>query len=233
MPQKTALIIRHVPIEGIAGYRAPIEAAGYALDRIDVSDPCFSQIDLAEPDLLIMMGGPMSVYDHDSHAWIACQLRRLRRRLDADRPTLGVCLGAQMIAAAMGAHVHAGPTKEVGMHPVHVHANALHGPLRHLIGVPVLHWHRDTFTLPEGTELLASSHVYPHQAFRRGNTVLALQCHAEMGVDPRFEAWLEQWPQDAASAGTDCESLRRAYATQGPAAVAAGQAMIAEWLTGL
>jgi GMP synthase (glutamine-hydrolysing) len=157
----------------------------------------------------------------------------LRRRLDADRPTLGVCLGAQMIAAAMGAQVHAGPRKEVGMHPVHVHANALDGPLRHLVDVPVLHWHGDTFTLPEEAELLASSHVYAHQAFRRGNTVLALQCHAEMGVDPRFDAWLEQWPEDAASAGADCESLRRAYASQGPAAVAAGQAMIADWLTGL
>jgi GMP synthase (glutamine-hydrolysing) len=233
MPEKTALIIRHVPIEGIAGYRAPIEAAGYTLDRIDVCDPRFSHVDLAEPDLLIMMGGPMSVYDRDCHPWIACQLGRLRRRLDADRPTLGVCLGAQMIAAAMGAQVHAGPMKEVGMHPVHVHANALDGPLRHLVDVPVLHWHGDTFTLPEEAELLASSHIYAHQAFRRGDTVLALQCHAEMGIDPRFDAWLEQWPDDAASAGADCESLRRAYAAQGPAAVAAGQAMIAEWLTGL
>ena len=100
---RTGLIIRHVPHEGIAGYREPIEAAGYALARIDVSDTNFGAIDLGEPDLLIMMGGPMGVYEQDAHPWIVCQQRRLARRLDAGRPTLGVCFGAQMMAAAMGA----------------------------------------------------------------------------------------------------------------------------------
>ena len=233
MPTKSALIIRHVPIEGIAGYRAPIEAAGYALDRIDVCDPSFHEVDLSEPDLLIMMGGPMSVYDTQNHPWISCQLHRLQRRLEADRPTLGVCLGAQMIAAALGAEVYAGQTKEVGLHSIEVHASALDGPLRHLVGVPVLHWHGDTFTLPEGVELLASSTLYPHQAFRRGKTVLALQCHAEMGIDPRFASWLDKWPEDIAAAGTDRETLQAAHEAYGPAAVAAGQAMIAEWLEGL
>ena len=98
---KKGLIIRHVPHEGIAGFRDPIEAAGYQLDRIDVEDPLFGRVDLGEPDLLIMMGGPMGVYEQDRHPWIACQLRRLARRLEAGRPTLGVCFGAQMIAAAL------------------------------------------------------------------------------------------------------------------------------------
>ena len=111
---KTGLIIRHVPHEGIAGYRDPIEAAGYTLDRIDVDDPAFGSVDLSEPELLIMMGGPMGVYEREQYPWIGCQLRRLARRLDADRPTLGVCFGAQMIAAAMGARVYPGPAKEVG-----------------------------------------------------------------------------------------------------------------------
>ena len=156
---KRALIIRHVPYEGVAGYREPIEAAGYHVDRIDVADPAFASLDLTEPDLLIMMGGPMGVYEADAHPWIACQLRRLALRLAADRPTLGVCFGAQMIAAALGAQVYPGPAMEVGFHPVTLHGPAADGPLRHIAEVPVLHWHGDTFTLPEGVELLASSHV--------------------------------------------------------------------------
>lgn len=230
---KRALIIRHVPHEGIAGYRAPIEAAGYQLDRIDVTDAAFASLDLCEPDLLIMMGGPMGVYEQSAHPWITCQLRRLAVRLAADRPTLGVCFGAQMMAEAMGARVYAGPSKEVGFHPVDIHETAQDGPLRHLVDVPVLHWHGDTFTLPEGAELLASSHVYAHQAFRRGNNLLALQFHAEMGKDPRFDAWMQQWPEAVKEAGGDEESLRAAHDHHGPVAVAAGQAMIGEWLTGL
>jgi GMP synthase (glutamine-hydrolysing) len=233
MTQKTALIIRHVPYEGVAGFRAPIEAAGYAVDRIDVSDPRFAQLDLAEPDLLIMMGGPMGVYEHEEHPWIACQLRRLARRLDADRPTLGVCFGAQMMAAALGGEVFAGPDAEVGFHPVWLHAPALAGPLRHLADVPVLHWHGDTFTLPRDVELLASSHLYDHQAFRRGRNVLALQFHAEMGLDPRIEAWIAGGAAAMARAGVSEARLRADHERLGPGAVAAGQAMIAEWLEGL
>lgn len=230
---KQALIIRHVPYEGVAGYRQPIEAAGYEVDRIDVADPAFARLDLTEPDLLIMMGGPMGVYEQDQHPWITCQLRRLAPRLAADRPTLGVCFGAQMIAAALGADVYAGPVKEVGFHPVRIHDHAADGFLRHLHDVPILHWHGDTFTLPEGAELLASSHVYDHQAFRYGRNVLALQFHAEMGQDERFDAWISEWPESVIEAGGDEASLRRAHDELGPRAVSAGRAMIAEWLASL
>ncbi|WP_353228341.1 glutamine amidotransferase [Novosphingobium sp.] len=228
---KTALIIRHVPREGVAGYRAPIEAAGYQVDRIDVCDPDFSRADLVAPDLVIMMGGPMGVYEQAQHPWIACQMRRLARRLAADRPTLGVCFGAQMIAAALGSRVYPGGTREIGFHPVTVHDPD--SPLRHVVDVPVLHWHGDTFDLPAGTQLLASSAAYPHQAFRRGRNLLALQFHGEMDEDPRFEQWLEQGPHDIAAAGHTPCTLRAAHETHGPRAVTAARAMIAEWLTGL
>jgi GMP synthase (glutamine-hydrolysing) len=230
---KRALIIRHVPCEGVAGYRRPIEEAGYAIDRIDVSDPGFSSVDLREPDLLIMMGGPMGVYEQDRHPWIKCQLKRLAQRLEADRPTLGVCLGSQMMAAALGGHVYAGPVKEVGFHPVAMNDQGLEGPLRHLVDVPVLHWHGDSFTLPDGVDLLASSPHYAHQAFRRGNNLLALQFHAEMGEDPRFDSWIEQWPDAAVEAGSDTATLRAAHDEHGPGAVSAGRAMITQWLADL
>lgn len=230
---KRALIIRHVPYEGVAGYRQPIETAGYEIDRVDVTDPAFGALDLRSPDLLIMMGGPMGVYEQDRHPWIACQLRRLADRLAADRPTLGVCFGAQMIAAALGAQVYPGPVREVGFHPVEIRNGGHEGPLRHLVSVPVLHWHGDTFTLPEGVELLASSHLYEHQAFRRGQNLLALQFHAEMGEDERFHQWIEQWPDAVCESCGDTERLRAAHDEHGPGAVAAGRAMIGEWLEGV
>jgi GMP synthase (glutamine-hydrolysing) len=228
---KTALIIRHVPREGVAGFRAPIEAAGYAIERIDVNDPGFSAHDLIAPDLVVMMGGPMGVYEQEAHPWIRCQLRRLAKRLEAGRPTLGVCFGAQMMAAALGAEVYPGEIKEIGFHPVTVHAADT--PLRHLADVPVLHWHGDTFALPEGTELIASSAHYPHQAFRRGSNLLALQFHAEMGEDERFEDWIAQDLAYLTEAGHAPEALRVAHQAHGSGAVEAGRAMIAEWLAGL
>ena len=230
---KTALVIRHTPFEGIAGFRAPVEAAGYEIDRVDVLDPAFGACDFISPDLLVMMGGPMGVYERAAHPWIAHEIERLAERIAVDRPTLGVCLGSQVIAAAMGAEVYPGPVKEVGFAPVTVNAAGLASPLRHIVDVPVLHWHGDTFDLPEGAELLASTPIYRRQAFRRGRNLLALQCHPEMGEDPRFEAWMEGAGDYLAEAGTTPAGLRDDYAAHGSRAVAAGRAMIAEWLTQL
>lgn len=231
MAAKKGLIIRHVPHEGIAGFREPVESAGYALDRIEVDDPAFGSIDLTEPDLLIMMGGPMGVYEQDRHPWIACQLKRLARRLEADRPTLGVCFGAQMIAAALGARVYPGPAKEVGFHPLTDVDPA--SPLALLADVDVLHWHGDTYDLPDGVKLIASTPAYPHQAFKRGPNILALQFHAEMGLDPRFEEWIGQWPEALEEVGTNPAAMRARHAECGPAAVAAGRRMITAWLAEL
>ncbi|MCP3729591.1 glutamine amidotransferase [Sphingomonas sp. MG17] len=230
---KKGLIIRHTPYEGIAGFRAPVEAAGYDLDRIDVTDPAFSTVNFNSPDLLILMGGPMGVYERDAHPWIDCEVDRLASRISLGLPTLGVCLGSQMIAQAMEAKVFVGPVREVGFAPVTLNAAGADSPLRHIAEVPVLHWHGDTFPLPEGVELLASTEGCAHQAFRHGPELLALQFHAEMGEDPRFEEWLIDADDYVAGAGMSVARLREEHDRHGLAAVAAGRAMIAEWLTGL
>ncbi len=227
---KTALIVRHVPREGAAGYLQPIEAAGYHIERVDVASADFADVDLCEPDLLIMMGGPMGVYEQDVHPWIPLQIAKLAQRLERDRPTLGVCLGSQMIAAALGARVYPGHRMELGFAPVALNGAGADSPLRHLDDVPVLHWHSDTFDLPQNVELLASTRHYEHQAFRRGPNLLALQFHAEMGEDPRFEEWLTHFWSDLDLAGQCGLALRRDHDEHGPAAVAAGRAMIAQWL---
>ena len=230
---KRALIVRHVPREGAAGYLQPIEAAGYEIERIDVASADFDHVDLCAPDLLIMMGGPMGVYEQDIHPWIPVQIAKLAARLEQDRPTLGVCLGSQMIAAALGGRVFPGGQMELGFAPVTLNEKGEGSPLCHLQDVPVLHWHSDTFELPHGVELLASTSAYEHQAFRRGRNLLALQFHAEMGEDPRFEDWLTHFWADLDIAQQCGIALRRDHDQHGPGAVAAGRAMITEWLDGI
>ncbi|WP_116090231.1 glutamine amidotransferase [Sphingomonas crusticola] len=228
---KHALIVRHTPFEGAAGFRQPIEQAGYRFARINVSDPEFATFDWLDPDLVVVMGGPMGVYQRDLHPWIDGEITGLALRIAAGRATLGVCLGSQLIAAALGSRVYPGPIREVGFAPVALSETGARSPLRHLVGVPVLHWHGDTFELPEGAELLATTHAFD-QAFRIGDSLLALQFHPEMGEDPRFAEWLNDETY-IAEAGTDPHSLRADHDRLGPAAVAAGRLMLAEWLAQL
>jgi GMP synthase (glutamine-hydrolysing) len=229
---KRALVVRHVSYEDLAGFLAPIEAAGYAIDRVEAGDPGFAAADLLSPDLLVLMGGPMATYEQAAHPWIAGELARLSQRLAADRPTLGVCLGSQMIAAALGAEVRPGPVREVGFAPVALTGAGQASPLAALDGVPLLHWHGDRFEVPEGATLLARTDAAP-QAFARGRA-LALQCHPEMGdpADP-IEPWCAGADDYVAGAGTDVATIRADYARLGPAAVAAGRRMLTEWLAGL
>jgi GMP synthase (glutamine-hydrolysing) len=230
---KSALVIRHAPHEGLAGFREPIQAAGYRVDTVDVSDPRFASLDFMVPDLLVLLGGPMGVYEQDKHPWIADELRQIARRLDADQPTLGICLGSQLLAAALGAEVYRGPVNEVGFHPLTIADTPAAAPLRHLTGVPVLHWHGDTFTLPAGAELLASTERYPHQAFSLGRNIVALQFHAEMGLDDHLQAWTAKAPRYVEAAGTTVEQVLADHARYGAQVVTAGRAMLADWLGAL
>ena len=230
---KRALIIRHVAHEGVAGYRAPIEAAGFVVERVAACETNWGMADLLSPELLVVMGGPMGVYQAAAHPWITPELAGIARRLRTGRATLGVCLGAQMMAAALGASVYPGPVREIGFAPVALTGAGEGSALRHLAGVPVLHWHGDTFNLPDGAARLASTSAYANQAFAIGGHALALQFHAEMGDDPRFDAWLAEDADYIRGAGVDADALRSDHDRLGSGAVRAGQAMLAEWLAGL
>lgn len=229
---KQALIIRHVAHEGIAGYRQPLEAAGYAITGVAACEPCLATVDPLAADLLVVMGGPMGVYERAAHPWLEREQALIAARLRAGLPTLGVCLGAQLIAAALGAAVWPGPTREIGFAAVTLTRQGRAGPLHALADVPVLHWHGDTFDLPDGARLLAQTTWYK-QAFAIGDHCLALQFHAEMGEDARFDQWLANDADDLAAAGLDPAVLQRDHDRLGTAAVAAGQAMLRNWLVGL
>jgi GMP synthase (glutamine-hydrolysing) len=226
-------VIQHEDYEGLAGFREPLEARGYSIDTIDVHDPDYSTIHFLDPDLLILLGGPMGVYEQAEYPWMNHEIIRTAERIIADLPTLGVCLGAQVMAAAMGAPVYKGRHNEVGFKPIRLTEAGYTSTLAAVADLPVLHWHGDTFDLPEGTTLLASTELYPHQAFARGSNILALQFHPEMGVDESVQTWCDKGDPFILAAGTDVETLMTEHDKYGPAAVAAGRIMLDRWLAQL
>lgn len=128
-------------------------------------------------DGLIVMGGPMGIYDHDNYPWLAAEKKFIKAAIDQDKPVLGICLGAQLIADVLGAEVKPGQHKEIGFFP-------MSGTLDHEISKPwktgtVFHWHGDTFGIPDDAVRLASSEATENQAFLYKDNVLALQFHLE------------------------------------------------------
>ncbi len=230
---KRALVVHHIAHEGLAGFAGPLIDAGYTIERLDVGDPGFADADFITPDVLVLLGGPMAVYRPDLFPWMDGEITRLGERLAARRPTLGVCLGAQMIAAALGAKVERGPVREVGFAPVALTVEGGRSPLRALQDVPVLHWHGDGFVVPEGGTLLAETAHYP-QAFAVGATILALQCHPEMGTaDDGIEHWLDTDAAYVSKAGASVVAIREDHARLGKEAAVAGRKMLRGWLGAL
>ncbi len=228
----TVLSIHHVPYERLAGLETVLAEAGFDMVEAHVGQADFAAIDLIAPDLVVILGGPMGVYEQADHPWMAAEIAKIGDRVARDRPTLGICLGAQVLAAAMGARVFAGDVHEAGYHPLELTAAGRASPLALIAEVPVLHWHGDSFDLPAGTELLASTAAYRNQAFRRGSNILGLQCHPEMGAD-WLEPWLANGERWLAKAGYSVAQVRREAETLGPAALDAGRALFRRWLGGL
>ena len=138
--------------------------------------------------LTIILGGPIGVYETDDYPFLQQEIDLLKVRLEENLPTLGICLGAQLIAHALGAKVYAGHQKEIGWSKLSI-SDTENNLLSALSNTAVLHWHGDTFDLPEQAELLASSEIYPNQAFSVGKNILALQFHLEVAAES-LEKWL-------------------------------------------
>lgn len=228
---KECVALRHVAFEDLGLFEGVLAEHGYQLRYVDaVTDSLEGLEDVA---LLVILGGPLGVYQQEDYPFLKDEIALVARRIGKNLPTLGLCLGSQIMAAALGARVYPGGRGEVGWSPLEITAAGMRSPLRHLAGPAVFHWHGDTFDLPAGAELLASTPVYPHQAFSLGPRVLALQFHPE--VTP---LGLERW-----YVGHCCElanpdrptvaTLRSDAQRYGEGIAAAGPVVLREWLAGL
>ena len=231
MPMKTAAVIRHVHFEDLGTFAEPLARAGYECQYYDVGHGLPAE-DPADVDLLIVLGAPVGVYEEDKYPFLRGELGCLTARLDAGGPAFGICLGAQLIARALGARVYPSGVKEIGWGPVDLTKAASTTPLRHLANTPVLHWHGDTFDMPQGAVHLAATPACRNQAFCVGSNILAVQFHPEVDPAAGIEPWLVGHAAELGQAGIDPGALRDGTKTAA-SLPAKARKMFAEWLEGL
>jgi GMP synthase (glutamine-hydrolysing) len=179
-----------------------------------------------------VLGGPIGAYEENNYPWLTNELRLIERRLAAKKPILGVCLGAQLMARALGSKVYPNSAKEIGWSPLRLTLEGERSCLKDLAGCnyQVLHWHGDTFDLPSGAQCLASTAITKNQAFSYGETALGLQFHLEIdGAD--IERWLIGHAHEiAATPGVTNSRLRADSACYSAALATSGANCLAGWL---
>jgi GMP synthase-like glutamine amidotransferase len=176
------LAFRHVPFEGLGLVEPALYARHIAVDFADLYQAGALLPDIAAYDALIFLGGPMSV--NDDLPFLRREMEFIRQAVARRQPILGICLGAQLIARALGATVRRNAAREIGWYALRFTAAAAGDRLFDGLSTEtVFHWHGETFDLPPGAELLASSDLCRHQAYRIGERVYALQFHLEVTPD--------------------------------------------------
>ena len=186
MPKAVAL--RHVAFEDLGTFEDVLRERGFEVSYLEPgeADPSHA----LDADLAVILGAPVSANDTADYPWLDDEIAFAKARLDADKPTLGICLGAQIMARALGAAVEPAPEQEIGFSLIFLTEAGLKTPLKHFAGDAfVLHWHGENCDLPDGAEWLAFTELCPYQAFRVGQNGLALQFHPEVRAGT-IEAWL-------------------------------------------
>jgi GMP synthase (glutamine-hydrolysing) len=229
---KSVMAIQHIAFENLGSFEAVLQEQGYTVQYLPAwSANLAAQVRMAAPDLLVVLGGPIGVYEDELYPFLREEKALLRERLAANQATLGICLGAQLMAAALGSEVYASGVKEIGWAPLTLSAAGQDSPLRFLSGqlADVLHWHGDTFTLPAGAVHLASTALCKNQAFAYGPRALGLQFHPE-AQGGQIEHWLVGHACEIAGAKVDVAELRRGAQRHGAALQEQARRFFSAWL---
>lgn len=207
---KEILAIRHVPREGLGFLEKVFHEERIPYRYLEVYRLPFPPVDLSKISALVVLGGPMGVYEADRYPFLSREIEILKEAIQRKVPTLGICLGSQLLAAAAGARVYKGPQREIGWFPIKLRSESSRDPLfRHCPSEAIVfHWHGDTFDLPKGALHLASSERYAYQAFRLGDSVWGFQFHLEV-TESMIKEWIDA-EGDSSGAPSDynpCEIL--------------------------
>lgn len=230
---KRAVAIRHVGFEDLGTLEPWIVKYGYDIEVLDVGKYNLSLIEARPCDLLVVLGGPISVNDRETFAFIDQEKEIICKRLAKDEPTLGICLGAQLMASALGCRVFPGKTREVGWAPLQLTRAGQQHPLRHLDAeTPTFHWHGETFELPPDAHLLGSTPVCSNQAFSYGTRGLALQFHPEVTA-ASLERWYIGHTVELAHAKIAVRELRRQALAHSDKHEARAGLFFDEWLASI
>lgn len=227
----TIYVIQSLAFEDLGSFAQVLKSLNYQIEYLQLGVDQLDQA-LASTQPVIILGGPIGVYETENYPYLIDFTDALRQRLIQNYPTLGICLGAQFIAAALDAKVYKGQVKEIGWSPLILSDEGLVSPLKHLKDVAVLHWHGDTFDLPASAKGLAASVHYPNQAFSIGSNILALQFHAEVETK-RFECWLLGHSAELGQAQIDILKLRQDNLHYGKVLEEKANLLLREWLTNL
>lgn len=206
-----------------------LEERGVELDRILADRGDRVPVSMEGRAGLLVMGGPMGVYESDRHPHLLDEIRLIRQAVEASIPVLGVCLGSQLVAAALGADVRP-HRKEVGWHAVTLTEAAASDPLWKGIDSPieVMQWHGDAFDLPPGARHLASSAITPYQSFGFGENVYGILFHMEMD-EAMIQALADRFPRDLAETGTTREAVLSRVGTALPEMRRVGRLVFERW----
>lgn len=174
--------LQHVSFENPGTIKDWADENNHSITCTYFFEESFSLPGIKSIDALVIMGGDMNVYEEEKYPWLAKEKEYISAAMGAGKKVLGICLGAQLIATALGSKVYPNNEKEIGFFPVHFSHSALKNPLFYHCSNPfiVFHWHGDTFDLPANAQLIASGEACQHQAFLIGKSVLGLQFHFEM-----------------------------------------------------
>jgi GMP synthase (glutamine-hydrolysing) len=227
-----ALVLRHHPTIHLGSIEQALVERGYEIGYIEAPSADLATVDVRAADLLVVLGGDMGAYEHEAHPWLDDEIALIRRRLQAEAPVLGVCLGAQLMASALGSRVYRGPVVDVGFRLVTPTDAGLASAVRHVAGVPVFEWHGDTFDLPPEATLLASSEAYTNEAFGLGGWGLAVQFHPETTAE-MYDEWIGEGREELDALGVDAATLRAEAARYNAGQVSAARELFGEWLDGL
>ncbi len=188
---KKLVVCQHVPYEILGTFHPLLKREGFRIRYVNFGRHPDAQPSLRRVDGLIVLGGSMSVNQMDEYPHLATEVKLIQQALEKDIPILGICLGSQLIAKALGAEVFPNPEKEIGWYDVSVTQAGKVDPLFSCFQETekLFQWHGDTFTLPAGAELLATSKLCANQAYRYRDNVYGLQFHLEVDK-PLVERWL-------------------------------------------